>query len=69
MGRKLDPTNKVKRGPGKKARKQKGAEVELAKFITDGKDLFVFCPLLVYESIVVCKSAFLYIKIQLHNPF
>uniref|UniRef100_A0A8C7Y2Q1 NOP2 nucleolar protein homolog (yeast) n=1 Tax=Oryzias sinensis TaxID=183150 RepID=A0A8C7Y2Q1_9TELE len=56
MGRKLDPTNKVKRGPGKKARKQKGAEVELAKFITDGKDLFVFCPLLVYESIVVCKS-------------
>uniref|UniRef100_A0A3P9J9B2 NOP2 nucleolar protein n=1 Tax=Oryzias latipes TaxID=8090 RepID=A0A3P9J9B2_ORYLA len=35
MGRKLDPTNKVKRGPGKKARKQKGAEVELAKFITD----------------------------------
>uniref|UniRef100_A0A8C7Y322 NOP2 nucleolar protein homolog (yeast) n=1 Tax=Oryzias sinensis TaxID=183150 RepID=A0A8C7Y322_9TELE len=40
MGRKLDPTNKVKRGPGKKARKQKGAEVELAKFITDGKDLF-----------------------------
>ncbi|KAF6735215.1 putative 28S rRNA (cytosine-C(5))-methyltransferase [Oryzias melastigma] len=35
MGRKLDPTNKVKRGPGKKARKQQGAEVELAKFITD----------------------------------
>uniref|UniRef100_A0A8D3C8M1 SAM-dependent MTase RsmB/NOP-type domain-containing protein n=1 Tax=Scophthalmus maximus TaxID=52904 RepID=A0A8D3C8M1_SCOMX len=36
MGRKLDPTNQVKRGPGKKARKQKGAETELAKFITDG---------------------------------
>lgn len=36
MGRKLDPTNKVKRGPGKKARKQQGAETELAKFITDG---------------------------------
>uniref|UniRef100_A0A3Q3A077 NOP2 nucleolar protein n=1 Tax=Kryptolebias marmoratus TaxID=37003 RepID=A0A3Q3A077_KRYMA len=36
MGRKLDPTNKVKRGPGKKAKKQHGAEVELAKFITDG---------------------------------
>ncbi|KAM8869345.1 28S rRNA (cytosine(4447)-C(5))-methyltransferase isoform 1-T2 [Spinachia spinachia] len=35
MGRKLDPTNKVKRGPGKKSRKQKGAEIELAKFITD----------------------------------
>uniref|UniRef100_A0A8D3BVW3 SAM-dependent MTase RsmB/NOP-type domain-containing protein n=1 Tax=Scophthalmus maximus TaxID=52904 RepID=A0A8D3BVW3_SCOMX len=35
MGRKLDPTNQVKRGPGKKARKQKGAETELAKFITD----------------------------------
>ncbi|XP_037532127.1 probable 28S rRNA (cytosine(4447)-C(5))-methyltransferase [Nematolebias whitei] len=35
MGRKLDPTNKVKRGPGKKAKKQRGAEVELAKFITD----------------------------------
>ncbi|CAN9513714.1 unnamed protein product [Ophioblennius macclurei] len=35
MGRKLDPTNKVKRGPGRKARKQQGAETELAKFITD----------------------------------
>ncbi|XP_061530416.1 probable 28S rRNA (cytosine(4447)-C(5))-methyltransferase [Phycodurus eques] len=37
MGRKLDPTNKVKRGPGKKARKQQGAETELAKFIKDDK--------------------------------
>lgn len=36
MGRKLDPTNKVKRGPGKKAKKQQGAETELVKFITDG---------------------------------
>lgn len=36
MGRKLDPANKVKRGPGKKAKKQQGAETELAKFITDG---------------------------------
>lgn len=36
MGRKLDPTNKVKRGPGKKARKQQGAETELVKFIKDG---------------------------------
>ncbi|XP_029359824.1 28S rRNA (cytosine(4447)-C(5))-methyltransferase [Echeneis naucrates] len=35
MGRRLDPTNKVKRGPGKKAKKQQGAETELAKFITD----------------------------------
>ncbi|XP_054477570.1 probable 28S rRNA (cytosine(4447)-C(5))-methyltransferase [Anoplopoma fimbria] len=35
MGRKLDPTNKVKRGPGRKSRKQKGAETELAKFIPD----------------------------------
>ncbi|XP_017270857.1 probable 28S rRNA (cytosine(4447)-C(5))-methyltransferase [Kryptolebias marmoratus] len=38
MGRKLDPTNKVKRGPGKKAKKQHGAEVELAKFITDEEE-------------------------------
>lgn len=37
MGRKLDPTNKVKRGPGRKARKQKGAETELANFLVDGK--------------------------------
>ncbi|TNN51911.1 putative 28S rRNA (cytosine(4447)-C(5))-methyltransferase [Liparis tanakae] len=35
MGRKLDPTNKVKRGPGRKSKKQQGAETELAKFITD----------------------------------
>ncbi|KAM8826196.1 28S rRNA (cytosine(4447)-C(5))-methyltransferase [Synchiropus picturatus] len=35
MGRKLDPTNKVKRGPGKKAKKQQGAETELAKFLAD----------------------------------
>uniref|UniRef100_A0A3Q3EQD9 NOP2 nucleolar protein homolog (yeast) n=1 Tax=Labrus bergylta TaxID=56723 RepID=A0A3Q3EQD9_9LABR len=36
MGRKLDPTNKVKRGPGRKSRKQQGAETELVKFIKDG---------------------------------
>uniref|UniRef100_A0A9J8B535 NOP2 nucleolar protein homolog (yeast) n=1 Tax=Cyprinus carpio carpio TaxID=630221 RepID=A0A9J8B535_CYPCA len=36
MGRKLDPTVKVKRGPGRKARKQKGAETELSKFLVDG---------------------------------
>uniref|UniRef100_A0AAY5ERK2 SAM-dependent MTase RsmB/NOP-type domain-containing protein n=1 Tax=Electrophorus electricus TaxID=8005 RepID=A0AAY5ERK2_ELEEL len=35
MGRKLD-TTKVKRGPGRKARKQKGAETELAKTLADG---------------------------------
>uniref|UniRef100_A0A8C1YT47 NOP2 nucleolar protein homolog (yeast) n=1 Tax=Cyprinus carpio TaxID=7962 RepID=A0A8C1YT47_CYPCA len=38
MGRKLDPTVKVKRGPGRKARKQKGAETELSKFLVDGSD-------------------------------
>ncbi|KAI2563979.1 NOP2 nucleolar protein [Homo sapiens] len=32
MGRKLDPT-KEKRGPGRKARKQKGAETELVRFL------------------------------------
>ncbi len=37
MGRKLDPTIKVKRGPGRKARKQKGAETELTKFLVEGK--------------------------------
>lgn len=37
MGRKLDPTKQVKRGPGKKTRKQQGAETELAKFISIGK--------------------------------
>ncbi|XP_031466112.1 probable 28S rRNA (cytosine(4447)-C(5))-methyltransferase isoform X2 [Phasianus colchicus] len=33
MGRKLDPSKKEKRGPGRKARKQRGAEVELARFL------------------------------------
>ncbi|XP_075367393.1 28S rRNA (cytosine(4447)-C(5))-methyltransferase [Mycteria americana] len=33
MGRKLDLTRKEKRGPGRKARKQQGAEVELARFL------------------------------------
>ncbi|XP_063055344.1 probable 28S rRNA (cytosine(4447)-C(5))-methyltransferase [Engraulis encrasicolus] len=37
MGRKLDPT-KTKRGPGRKSRKQKGAETELAKFISADDD-------------------------------
>ncbi|NXY89739.1 NOP2 methyltransferase, partial [Alcedo cyanopectus] len=36
MGRKLDPTKKEKRGPGRKARKQRGAEVELARFLPPG---------------------------------
>ncbi|KAK2503782.1 hypothetical protein MC885_016912, partial [Smutsia gigantea] len=38
MGRKLDPTKKEKRGPGRKARKQKGAETELARFLPAGDD-------------------------------
>ncbi|NWU98709.1 NOP2 methyltransferase, partial [Upupa epops] len=33
MGRKVDPSRKEKRGPGRKARKQRGAEVELARFL------------------------------------
>ncbi|NWV55351.1 NOP2 methyltransferase, partial [Daphoenositta chrysoptera] len=37
MGRKLDPTRKEKRGPGRKARKQRGAEVELARFLPPGR--------------------------------
>lgn len=37
MGRKLDPT-KEKRGPGRKARKQKGAETELARFLPTAGD-------------------------------
>nr|XP_006642413.2 PREDICTED: probable 28S rRNA (cytosine(4447)-C(5))-methyltransferase [Lepisosteus oculatus] len=36
MGRKLDPTNKQKRGPGRKARKQKGAETEIPNFLLEG---------------------------------
>ncbi|KAM5254812.1 28S rRNA (cytosine(4447)-C(5))-methyltransferase isoform 1-T1 [Hipposideros larvatus] len=38
MGRKLDPTKKEKRGPGRKARKQKGAETELARFLPTAGD-------------------------------
>ncbi|XP_074259528.1 28S rRNA (cytosine(4447)-C(5))-methyltransferase isoform X1 [Saimiri boliviensis] len=38
MGRKLDPTKKEKRGPGRKARKQKGAETELARFLPTVSD-------------------------------
>ncbi|NXH51011.1 NOP2 methyltransferase, partial [Dicaeum eximium] len=37
MGRKLDPTRKERSGPGRKARKQRGAEVELARFLPPGK--------------------------------
>ncbi|KAM6469262.1 28S rRNA (cytosine(4447)-C(5))-methyltransferase [Liasis olivaceus] len=33
MGRKLDPNRPAKRGPGRKARKQRGAEEELARFL------------------------------------
>ncbi|XP_067158967.1 28S rRNA (cytosine(4447)-C(5))-methyltransferase [Apteryx mantelli] len=38
MGRKLDPARKEKRGPGRKARKQRGAEVELARFLPPEAD-------------------------------
>ncbi|NXP05050.1 NOP2 methyltransferase, partial [Thinocorus orbignyianus] len=38
MGRRLDPTRKEKRGPGRKARKQRGAEVELARFLPPVKE-------------------------------
>ncbi|XP_021046051.1 probable 28S rRNA (cytosine(4447)-C(5))-methyltransferase [Mus pahari] len=38
MGRKLDPTKKEKRGPGRKARKQKGAETELVRFLPAAGD-------------------------------
>uniref|UniRef100_A0A8D0HCX6 NOP2 nucleolar protein n=1 Tax=Sphenodon punctatus TaxID=8508 RepID=A0A8D0HCX6_SPHPU len=37
MGRKFDLAKKEKRGPGRKASKQKGAEVELAKFLPQGE--------------------------------
>ncbi|KAM4819654.1 28S rRNA (cytosine(4447)-C(5))-methyltransferase [Thomomys bottae] len=37
MGRRLDPT-KEKRGPGRKARKQKGAETELLRFLPAADD-------------------------------
>ncbi|XP_054858839.1 probable 28S rRNA (cytosine(4447)-C(5))-methyltransferase isoform X2 [Eublepharis macularius] len=33
MGRKLDPAGKARRGPGRKARKQRGAEQELRRFL------------------------------------
>lgn len=36
----MDPT-KEKRGPGRKARKQKGAETELVRFLPAG---WCFCP-------------------------
>ncbi|XP_056384943.1 probable 28S rRNA (cytosine(4447)-C(5))-methyltransferase [Hyla sarda] len=35
MGRKLDPLKKVARGPGRKAKKQPGAENELSKILSD----------------------------------
>ncbi|XP_067402031.1 28S rRNA (cytosine(4447)-C(5))-methyltransferase [Emydura macquarii macquarii] len=38
MGRRLDVLRKEKRGPGRKARKQKGAEVELARFLPAATD-------------------------------
>uniref|UniRef100_A0AAY4A413 SAM-dependent MTase RsmB/NOP-type domain-containing protein n=1 Tax=Denticeps clupeoides TaxID=299321 RepID=A0AAY4A413_9TELE len=48
MGRKLDPTSSAKRGPGRKARKQKGAETELSRFLIEGRILMcVYCHLCV----------------------
>ncbi|KAM9323744.1 28S rRNA (cytosine(4447)-C(5))-methyltransferase [Gastrophryne carolinensis] len=38
MGRKLDPLNKVPRGPGRKAKKQPGAENELSRILDDGEE-------------------------------
>ncbi|KAM5140748.1 28S rRNA (cytosine(4447)-C(5))-methyltransferase [Mantella aurantiaca] len=38
MGRKLDPLKKVARGPGRKAKKQHGAENELSKVLSDGSE-------------------------------
>lgn len=67
MGRRLDPTIKVKRGPGRKARKQKGAETELSKFLVDGKS---------YINIlgVICLLAFVLLFINslliyIHNRY
>uniref|UniRef100_A0A8C9YA97 NOP2 nucleolar protein homolog (yeast) n=1 Tax=Sander lucioperca TaxID=283035 RepID=A0A8C9YA97_SANLU len=63
MGRKLDPTNKVKRGPGRKSRKQKGAETELAKFITDDGDYQLFikthinCGNIYYKLLPIERAA------------
>lgn len=44
MGRKLDPTKKEKRGPGRKARKQKGAETELVRFLPAGEGRSFLTP-------------------------
>ncbi|XP_015669487.1 probable 28S rRNA (cytosine(4447)-C(5))-methyltransferase [Protobothrops mucrosquamatus] len=38
MGRKLDPNRQAKRGPGRKARKQRGAEEEIARFLPPALD-------------------------------
>uniref|UniRef100_A0A8C5MUC2 NOP2 nucleolar protein n=1 Tax=Leptobrachium leishanense TaxID=445787 RepID=A0A8C5MUC2_9ANUR len=38
MGRKLDPLRKVARGPGRKAKKQQGAETELKKILVEDID-------------------------------
>ncbi|XP_070598198.1 28S rRNA (cytosine(4447)-C(5))-methyltransferase [Erythrolamprus reginae] len=38
MGRKLDPNRPAKRGPGRKARKQRGAEEELARILPPALD-------------------------------
>ncbi|XP_053307144.1 probable 28S rRNA (cytosine(4447)-C(5))-methyltransferase [Spea bombifrons] len=39
MGRKLDPLRKVPRGPGRKAKKQPGAENELSKILSEDSEV------------------------------
>lgn len=56
MGRKLDPTKKEKRGPGRKARKQKGAETELARFLPTGKGQACFR---IFQLLGVLSSVFI----------
>uniref|UniRef100_A0A670ZPW3 NOP2 nucleolar protein n=1 Tax=Pseudonaja textilis TaxID=8673 RepID=A0A670ZPW3_PSETE len=50
MGRKLDPNRQAKRGPGRKARKQRGAEEELARFLPPGKSL---CQNFLFHSVAL----------------
>lgn len=59
MGRRLDPTVKVKRGPGRKARKQKGAETEISKFLVDGK-LHILGVICLLASVLFINSLLIY---------
>uniref|UniRef100_A0A671WFL5 NOP2 nucleolar protein homolog (yeast) n=1 Tax=Sparus aurata TaxID=8175 RepID=A0A671WFL5_SPAAU len=65
MGRKLDPTNKVKRGPGKKAKKQQGAETELVKFIDDGDYCALYYFTLKIHTMVFNKKHFVFLTASL----